>query len=309
MDVVKITPRGYCRGVVEAINKIKKLDVKTLKHPITILGMVIHNKQVVEHFKHRGIKTLHAPDKTRLELLDQINQGTVIFTAHGVSQQVIDKARLKGLDIIDTTCDDVVKSQDTMHHLIDEGYDVIYIGKKQHPESEAAKALSPRVHVVETKADLKQLSLSNQKVALTNQTTMSLYDVFALSEHAKTLYDSLVVIDEICNATRIRQEAIENQPPDIEHCFVVGDTYSNNSNKLVEVSKQQAHIPASLIESVEDIDVSLLKTMSKVSVSSGASTPTKITNEVITFLKNFDKNNPSTHDNTSQVDIKTIIPN
>ena len=142
MKTVRITPRGYCHGVVNAINTITNLDTLSTTSPIYILGMVIHNKQVVESLNHLDLITLHDDSKTRLELLDEIDSGTVIFTAHGVSPEVYKKAIEKGLNIIDTTCDDVVKSQDTIKGYIEEGYSVIFIGKHTHPESEAARGIS-----------------------------------------------------------------------------------------------------------------------------------------------------------------------
>ena len=300
MKTIKITPRGYCHGVVGAINTITNLDLMSIEKPIYILGMLVHNKDIVSSLDLLGIQTLHDPSKTRIELLDQIDSGTVIFTAHGISPIVYKKAQDKGLHIIDTSCKDVLKSQDVVVEFLDKKYDVLYIGKKGHPESEAACDISEHVHLIESKDDINNLShLKN--VAITNQTTMSLFDVYDLSEYAKTVFTNIHVVDEICNATRIRQEAIISQDK-VDHCFVVGDKLSNNSKKLVQVSKEQAKINASLVESVEDLDIEYLKTITSCSVSSGASTPTQITTEVIQFLKQFDKDDPSTHFQKKQVD-------
>lgn len=307
MKTVKITPRGYCHGVVNAINTISNLDTLSTKKPIYILGMVIHNKQIVNSLSHLDLITLHNDDLTRLELLDQIESGTVIFTAHGVSPQVYEKAKQKGLDIIDTTCDDVFKSQDTITEYTNLGYSVIFIGKHTHPESEAAKGISEKVYIVEGLEDIKKLEIDNELIALTNQTTMSIFDIYYLSEEAKKLYPSIVIIDEICNSTRIRQEALLKQDSSIDHCFVVGDKLSNNSKKLVEVSSSKAGIKASLIENVEDIDIEKLKTYRTVSVTSGASTPTKVTKEVISFLEQFDKDDPSTFNNKTTINSHNLL--
>lgn len=306
MKIQKLVPRGYCHGVVNAIKTIKFLDTKNIKHPITILGMLIHNKSVNAFFENKGITILHDPTKTRLELLDLVHEGTVIFTAHGVSDAVIQKATLKGLDIINTTCSDVQKSFDTIQYYLKDGYSVIYIGKKHHPESEAATAISNDVHLVESIQDLDALSLTN-KVAITNQTTMSLYDVYHLYEATKKRYNDVVLIDEICDATRNRQEAVLHQDKDNELCIVVGDHLSNNTLKLAEISKKQAHIDAVVIESINDLDVSLLKHVKKISVTSGASTPTKITNEVIAFLTRFDPLDEHTHSTSSTITNKNVL--
>jgi len=285
MKTIKITPRGLCHGVVNAINTITKLDQKSTPKPIYILGMLVHNKQVVDTFSDKGIITLHDPSKTRLELLDQIDHGTVIFTAHGISPKVHQKAIEKNLHIIDTTCQDVTKTQVLIKEYTDDQYSIIYIGKHGHPESEAAKDIHENVHLIQNINDLDNLDLKG-KIAVTNQTTMSLYDVYNLSVKIKEIYPESIFIDEICNATRIRQEAIMNQEK-VDHCFVVGDKLSNNSRKLVQVSIEQAGIDATLIENVHDIDIEKLKNYKSVSVSSGASTPTRTTKEVIDFLTNF----------------------
>lgn len=293
MKTIKITPRGLCHGVVGAINTITKLDQLSTQKPIYILGMLVHNKQVVDSFRDKGIITLHDPTRSRLELLDEINEGTVIFTAHGISPKVKEKALEKGLNIIDTTCGDVTKTQDVIYDYLSKDYSIIYIGKHGHPESEAARGISKKVYLVQDEEDIIQLDVKG-KIAVTNQTTMSLYDVYSLSQYIKELYPDSEFIDEICNATRIRQEAVMKQEK-VDHCFVVGDKLSNNSRKLVQVSKAQAGINATLIESVHDINIEKLKTYDSVSVSSGASTPTRTTKEVITFLEQFDKLDSSTH--------------
>ena len=307
METVKLSPRGYCHGVVNAINTITNLVHLSTDKKITILGMVIHNKQVVDFFEQKGIKTIHSTTKTRLQLLDEIDEGIVVFTAHGVSPEVHKKAKNKGLEIIDTTCKDVTATQITIKEYLDQDYDVLFIGKKNHPESEAAKGIGANVYIIETMEDIEFLDLKNSKLALTNQTTMSLYDIYSLVETIKKKYPNITFIDEICNATRVRQEAVKLQDPSIEHCFVVGDKLSNNSQNLAHVSRTQANIPATLIESIEDLDVSMLKTLHKVSITSGASTPTKITNEVYEFLMNFDKDDPSTHITTSKINQDNLI--
>jgi 4-hydroxy-3-methylbut-2-enyl diphosphate reductase len=307
METVKLSPRGYCHGVVNAINTITNLVNLSTEKKITILGMVIHNKQVVDFFTEHGIKTIHSDTKTRLELLDEVEEGIVVFTAHGVSPEVHQKATEKGLEIIDTTCTDVISTQKLIHQYINDGYDVIFIGKKHHPESEAASGISDKVHIVQDVTDAKVLHIDNPKIALTNQTTMSLYDIYLLAEEIKKLFPHIEFIEEICNATRIRQEAVRNQDPSIEHCFVVGDKLSNNSQNLARVSREYANIPASLIESVEDIDIDLLKKLRKVSVTSGASTPTRVTNEVISFLQAFDPNDQTTHQHQSLLNETNVI--
>lgn len=307
MRVTALTPRGYCHGVVSAVGTLKRIATDdTVKRPIHVLGMIVHNQKIVNDLDRLGVTTLHEKGVSRLELLDHVEEGTVVFTAHGVSDDVRRKAKAKGLDIIDTTCRDVTRSQRTVEAYIRDGYDVIFIGKKDHPESETVRSFGERVHIISDEADVASLEIDNPNIALTNQTTMSLFDVYGISEAVRQRYPEVEMIEEICDATKTRQLAVKNQDKNTDHCFVVGDPHSNNSRKLVEVSKR-AGVDASLIESVEDIDVESLKGFDKVSVTSGASTPTKLTSEVVRFLSNFDPESPATHDNRSLVKHKNLF--
>lgn len=129
MEIVKISPRGYCYGVVDAmvlaLQTAKNLE---LPRPIYILGMIVHNAHVTDAFEKEGVITLDGAN--RLEILDQIQEGTVIFTAHGVSPEVRQLARAKGLSVVDATCPDVTKTHDLIRDKTAEGYHIIYIGKK-----------------------------------------------------------------------------------------------------------------------------------------------------------------------------------
>ena len=142
MDIIKITPRGYCYGVVDAMVIARNASSK-IKHPrpIYILGMIVHNKHVTDAFEEDGIITLDGPN--RLEILENITEGTVVFTAHGVSPQVKARAKEKGLTCIDATCPDVEVTHELIREKTADDYDVIYIGKKGHPEPEGAVGVCP----------------------------------------------------------------------------------------------------------------------------------------------------------------------
>ncbi|MFK5883165.1 MAG: hypothetical protein QM489_02375, partial [Candidatus Izemoplasma sp.] len=133
MNTVKLTPRGYCHGVVNAINKVIDLSSNKDLYPIYMLGNIVHNSKIVDAFTNLGVITLNDSSKTRLELLDSIDSGTVVFTAHGVGPSVYKKAHDKGLNVIDTSCEDVFKSQDKVKEYANLGYDVLFIGKASHP--------------------------------------------------------------------------------------------------------------------------------------------------------------------------------
>lgn len=290
MQVKAITPRGYCKGVVRAIEIAK--NAQNEQQPIYILGMIVHNQYIVDALKERGIQTIDIPGQTRLELLDQIQHGTVIVTAHGASEQVFQKAKNKGLNVIDASCLDVIKTHDLIKEKLNEGYDILYIGKKGHPEAEGAISIDEkRVHLITSKNDIQMMD-PNKHYVMTNQTTMSLYDVYDLCEYAKTILPHVTIEKETCTATKIRQEAIKNMEEDIDIVFIVGDPHSNNTQKLASIASEKKEVH--MIESLDDLNINWLKGKKKAAVSSGASTPTYLTNQVIEFLHQFNENDPQT---------------
>lgn len=282
LEIIKLTPRGYCYGVVDAINLVKKVakDPATPR-PIYVLGQIVHNRHVIDEMTELGVITLDGED--RLALLDQVESGTVIFTAHGVSPAVKVQAKAKGLNVYDATCPDVTKTHDLIRELVAQDYRIIYIGKKGHPEPEGAVGVAPdKVHLVERASDLDALSFGpEQKLAVTNQTTLSQWDTFDLMDLAKKRWPWIEVHNEICMATQLRQEAVAKTAPDADLVVVVGDVRSNNSNRLVQVAKEKAGKEAYLVDNEADLDPAWFEGKKKVAITSGASTPTQVTRRVI----------------------------
>lgn len=308
MNVIKISPRGYCYGVVDAmvIARNAALD-KSLPRPIYILGMIVHNKHVTDAFEEEGIITLDG--NNRKEILEKVEGGTVIFTAHGISPEVRELAKEKGLVSIDATCPDVTNTHNLIREKEQEGFEVIYIGKKGHPEPEGAVGVAPGiVHLVETAADVEALNLQAEKLIVTNQTTMSQWDVADIMKKVKEKFPHAEVHREICMATQVRQEAVAEQAKEADVLIVVGDPKSNNSNRLAQVSEEIAGTKAYRIADITELDIEWLKNADTVAVTSGASTPTPITKEVITFLEQFDKDNEGTWVKEKKVPLHKILP-
>jgi 4-hydroxy-3-methylbut-2-enyl diphosphate reductase len=307
MEVVKISPRGYCYGVVDAMT----LAMKTAKNldlprPIYILGMIVHNAHVTQFFEQEGIITLDGPN--RLEILEKVDRGTVIFTAHGVSPEVRRRAREKGLTIVDATCPDVTKTHDLIREKVAEGYEVIYIGKKGHPEPEGAVGIAPdHVHLIEKESEIEELRLSSDKIIITNQTTMSQWDIKHIMNRLIERYPHAEIHNEICLATQVRQEAVAEQAKEADLLIVVGDPKSNNSNRLAQVSEEIAGVKAYRVADVTEIDINWLLPVSKVAVTSGASTPTPITKEVIDYLEAFDPKDETTWEIRRTINMKKLI--
>ena len=284
MEIVKVIPRGYCQGVVRAIQIARKTAETYPDQKISMLGMIVHNRYVVEACEKLGIRCLESPGLTRLELLDQIDEGIVIFTAHGVSDAVFEKARAKGLTIVDATCPDVEKTHRLIREHTSSG-DVLYIGKRNHPEAEGALGISPRVHLITGIQDLEELG-PLENVMITNQTTLSMLDTADLIKACLERYPDASANPEICTATTMRQKAVMALN-DTDLLVVVGDPHSNNSNQLREIGKK-AGIPAALlIETADDLREDLIRGKHRIAVTSGSSTPTPLTDAVIATLEHY----------------------
>jgi len=308
MEVIKVSPRGYCYGVVDAmvIARNAALD-KNLPRPIYILGMLVHNENVTEAFKEDGIITLDG--KNRKEILEKVDRGTVIFTAHGVSPEVRQLAKEKGLVTLDATCPDVTKTHVIIEEKTKQGYEVIYIGKKGHPEPEGAIGVAPGlVHLVSNTGDIDELDIKNNKIIITNQTTMSSWDVKDIMEYCLKKYPQAEIHNEICQATQVRQEAVAKQARDADVLIVVGDPKSNNSNRLAQVSEEIAGTKSYRVADVTEIEIDWIKDAKRVAVTSGASTPTPITKEVIQFLEQFDPRDETTWIRERKVPLAKILP-
>ena len=309
MQVVKISPRGYCYGVVDAmVLALQTARNLELPRPIYILGMIVHNSHVTEAFKEEGIITLDGHN--RLDILEQIDSGTVIFTAHGVSPEVRRRAKEKGLTVVDATCPDVTKTHDLIREKVGEGYEVVYIGKKNHPEPEGAIGIAPgHVHLIEREDDIEKLELNTERIIITNQTTMSQWDIRHLMSLLLARFPTAEIHNEICLATQVRQEAVAGQAGEAQLCIVVGDPRSNNSNRLAQVSQEIAGVPAYRVADVSEIKQEWLQGLERVAVTSGASTPTALTKEVIAYIEQFDSADPSTWPIKRTVNPNKLLPN
>lgn len=283
MEVLKITPRGYCHGVVDAFRIAKRVREET-EGPVHMLGMLVHNTHATDDLQNQGIALVDQPD--RLAGLEHIKEGTVIFTAHGVSPQVKQRAIELGLKPVDATCSDVVRTHELVADLAHKGYEVVYIGRKGHPEPEGVVGEAPgRVHLVQDPEDIEALDISSERVAVTCQTTLSVWDTEDMIGRVKARYPQAEVHNEICRATQERQEAAVEAAKEVDLVIVVGSPRSSNSLRLVEVVKKLGHKPAYLVDRMEDLDLSWFRGAKKVGVTSGASTPTQLTRRVIEYLE------------------------
>lgn len=290
MEVTKISPRGYCYGVVDALQLVRQTAKDpNVPRPIYVLGQIVHNRHAIEELTNLGVITLDGPD--RASILEQVTEGTAIFTAHGVSPLVKKRARERGLNCIDATCPDVTVTHDLVLELVASGYYILYIGKKGHPEPEGVLGEVPgHISLIENEADVDALALTpaqEEKLAVSTQTTLSQWDTRRVIEYIKGRYPRAEVHVDICAATQTRQEAVVAQARGADLTIVVGDPRSNNTNRLVQVSEELAGVPAVRIEDLSQLNPDWLKGKKRIAVTAGASTPSQLTREVIRYLEQY----------------------
>jgi 4-hydroxy-3-methylbut-2-enyl diphosphate reductase len=288
MEVVRITPRGYCHGVVEAIRIAKRVGSERAEgEQVTMLGYLVHNEHVTRELEEHGVALVDAPD--RMKGLDQIESGTVVFTAHGISPLVVDEAKRRGLNVVDATCSDVTRTHDLVRQLTGEGYHVVYIGKRGHPEPAGALGIAPdATTLVERIEEVDELDFPpGTRLAVTCQTTLSMWDTKAIIDRLVERYPDIAVHNEICLATQERQEAAVLAATDVDCVVVVGSRRSSNSLRLVQVVEERAGKPAFLVDTADEVRPGWFAGMSKVGVTAGASTPTHLTRAVITLIESL----------------------
>ncbi len=285
MDIHIVKPNGYCHGVASAIRKIVELTKSDTPRPIHIYGMIIHNAHVTEALERYGVISHLTP---KLEDIDSM-KGTIVFTAHGTPKATKAYAASKGLTCVDVTCKDVTSTLELIDQFIADDYQVLYIGRHGHPESVAANE-APEVTLVESLDEIQALDLQG-RWAVTNQTTLSILELKEQYDYLRETYPGIVIMNEICNATLRRQEAVLDHF-DKDLLIVVGDPKSNNSNNLAKL-----HPNGVLIQSYQDL-ANLDLAVQSVAVTAGASTPRQILNEVIEALEWYQQhqnfNYPST---------------
>jgi 4-hydroxy-3-methylbut-2-enyl diphosphate reductase len=285
--IIKLPIQSFCFGVRNAIKKTNNvLNEKTSVKPLSMLGEVVHNKYVSEYFENQGITVYK--EGTRLEMLNNINEGTVIITAHGVSDQVKDKINSLGLSIVDTTCPFVSNSIKLIKKYLNLDYTIIYIGSKNHPESETAVSFGEKVILISSIDEAKNLNIDTDKLIVTNQTTMSMYDIQDIIDCLKSKYPHLEAMEKVCSASIERQKMVmetakQHQNNPTTAFIVIGDKFSHNTKKLADIiSEYNSNVY--LVESISDVLLKKVKQYETIYLASGTSTPNCIIEEIYTIL-------------------------
>ncbi|MGI6714359.1 MAG: 4-hydroxy-3-methylbut-2-enyl diphosphate reductase [Bacilli bacterium] len=291
MKVTVAKPYGYCEGVVKAIDLALAVRKDNPDMPISVLGMLVHNERVVKHLEDNQITTINIPISEYEAFLKQAKPPLIIiFTAHGHDPKLDRIAQERGLITYDATCKKVLHAFSLIEKALAKGQEVIYLGKKGHPEPIAALARGEKVFLydVEGYFDYRQLKTKNPFVI--TQTTLSLDEVKGFHLDIKARLPEAEIGNEICQATRLRQKAVKLLPMEVEHIYIIGSPRSSNTTRLALIAKtSHPRAKIRLVRGIHEINRDELKGLTHVGVASGASTPREVVHKVIDFLENFNQ--------------------
>lgn len=284
MDIYLANPRGFCAGVHRAIEIVERV-LEIFGAPIYVRHEVVHNRFVVEGLRARGA--------VFVDEVDQVPPGaTIIFSAHGIAQQVRAAAAARQLRVFDATCPLVTKVHLEVARHCRDGYEVVLIGHRGHPEVEGTMGQcrdGSRIHLVQEVADVANLPVSDpDHLAYVTQTTLSMDDTQEIITTLKHRYPRIQGPrkSDICYATQNRQDAVKDLARHCELLLVVGSTNSSNSNRLRELAHKQG-TNAYLIDGAEEIQREWLDNVTIVGVTAGASAPEILVEQVIARLREW----------------------
>jgi len=281
LNIILASPRGFCAGVDRAIEIVKK-TLEKYGPPVYIRHEIVHNKSVVESLKKLGAifveEVSEIPDPSR----------PIIFSAHGVPKSVPEETKLKKIFYIDATCPLVSKVHRETEQLYKEGFDIILIGHKNHPEviGTIGQLSDGIIKLIETIDEVKNLNCK-KPAAYVTQTTLSVDDTKKIIDALKLKFPNIKgpVKEDVCYATTNRQNAVKKIAPNCDMFFIIGSRNSSNSARLVEVAKKAGCRESELIFSGKPIPIEKIKRCKNIGLSSGASAPEELIQNFISEIK------------------------
>jgi 4-hydroxy-3-methylbut-2-enyl diphosphate reductase len=278
--VLLASPRGYCAGVERAVDTVDRA-LRLYGRPVYVRKQIVHNSHVVRELEERGA--------IFVDSVDEVPEGaTVVFSAHGVSPAVRDEAAARRLVSIDATCPLVTKVHTQARRFADAGYTIVLIGHAGHEEVEGTMGEAPdSTVIVESVADVEALALPpDARVAYITQTTLSVDETHEIIAALRRRFPAVAgpAREDICYATSNRQWAVKELLPEVDALLVVGSRNSSNSVRLVEVARA-AGVAAYLVDDADEIREEWLASARVVGLTSGASAPERLVDEVCEWFR------------------------
>ncbi|MBI5376100.1 MAG: 4-hydroxy-3-methylbut-2-enyl diphosphate reductase [Candidatus Schekmanbacteria bacterium] len=280
---------GFCEGVKRAIDlteqALSNQSLKKQKSNITVVGELIHNKQVVSELQNRGLQIVSS--------VEEVKPGsTLIVRSHGMPKAHIDKAKKKGIEIIDATCVKVKRLHNITRILVEQGYDVVLVGDHNHAEVEAiVESVQDNITVVSTPEELKDKKFS-KKIGVIAQTTQSEQNFIDVVTNLLKISREMKIYNTICNASILRQNAAASLSREVDLMVVIGGKHSANTNRLAEICRK--NVETIHIETGDEILPENIKGKKSIGITAGASTPSWIVDKVEEKIRKLSgSHNPS----------------
>ena len=288
VSIVLAQPRGFCAGVDRAITIVERA-LEQFGAPIYVRHEIVHNKYVVDDLRDKGAVFIE-------ELFEAPDGSTVIFSAHGVSLAVRDEAQRRNLHIFDATCPLVTKVHVEVKRMREQGYEIIMIGHKGHPEVEGTMGqVKDGIYLEDTEADVANLQVKTpDHLAYVTQTTLSVDDTKGIITTLKQRFPKITEPKkaDICYATQNRQDAVKVLAPQVDVVIVVGSPNSSNSNRLRELAEKMG-VSAYMVDNADDVQVAWFVNVQKIGVTAGASAPEILVESVLNRIKELGANSVS----------------
>ena len=277
MDAILSSPRGFCAGVVRAI-EIVEVCIEKFGAPVYVRHEIVHNKYVVDDLRLKGAVFVE-------ELEEVPDFSTVVFSAHGVPPAIWEDASARNLNVIDATCPLVTKVHLESVKFSDEDYSIIVVGHEGHPEVIGTLGQSPSSsQLVGSVSEAQKVQVVDpSKVVALTQTTLSVDDTREIIQTLRSRFPDLIARNDICYATTNRQDAVSELAKKVDLVLVIGAQNSSNCNRLREVAEQMG-VKSYLVDDAASIDPNWLTGVNKVGITSGASTPENLVQEVVEWL-------------------------
>lgn len=280
MKIILAEPRGFCAGVVMAVESLERALV-LFGTPIYVYHEIVHNQAVVERFRNLGV--------TFVDHLSEVPEGaTVLYSAHGVSPAVREEAVRRRLRAIDATCPLVTKVHLEAVRFVRQGYSLVLIGHADHDEVAGTMGEVPgHIRLVQSAEEVDLLDYPpGARLAYLTQTTLSVDDANVIIDALRRKYPQIVgpSKEDICYATQNRQEAVKELAADADLVLVLGSQNSSNSQRLAEIARAAGR-PAYLINGVEELDADWFRGVEKVLITAGASAPEEVVQETVGHLQ------------------------
>lgn len=285
MKIEKLMPTGFCYGVMHSYKSTLEIIENNPDKKIYMLGWLVHNQYVVNELLSHNLIILDDKKESRYDIInhfEKVHNAILILSAHGTDTKTINLAISKGFEIHDLTCKYVYKTHDIIKQKLSDDCEILFIGKLNHPESNAILAIDDGIKLISSIECIEKLDLNKSKLFCTNQTTFNTQTLKDIVDKLQELNATIIFENEICNATKMRQNTIINMSSTVDVCLIIGDTKSSNATEMYELSKSK--VSTYFITGSEDIKLEWFENKKHCVIAGAASTPIFLIDQVYNYI-------------------------